>query len=512
MDIKVRWLIIVIAIALSVFLITPLKDKIILGLDLQGGIHLVFEVDTDVAVTNARDNKLKTIKEELNKQGLSLSKIVGVNNDSIEIAIANGSIDAIVNLILSNPSVTDLYVESVNGNNAILQINKTAQATLTNYAIDQTMSVIRNRVNLLGVAQPVVQRQGLRYIVVELPGQKNLAGVMDVIGSTAQLSFHLVDEQVVDPNGANENSVPPDDLLLPLVDDTADPNATVQKLAVRKFAELTGDYLTEATSGFSQNNNKPAVFMTFNSEGAAIFAKISSENVNKRFAIVLDGKIYSAPVFSEAILNGRAEISGSFSTDTAHNLALVLRSGSLAVPVKLVENNTVGASLGADSIRNGIYASLISLVLVLLFMFYYRQFGTVANIALVLNLLFVLAMMSLVGATLTLPGIAGVILTIGMSVDANVLIYERIREEFRNGANAFHAFNNGYSKALSAILDANITTFIAALVLFQFGTGPVKGFAVTLSLGILSSLFTAIFFTRTIMMHFIKPNTKELSI
>jgi len=376
---------------------------------------------------------------------------------------------------------------------AFLRARLTAeeQERLKDWAVEQSITTMRTRVNQLGVSEPVIQRQGEQRVVVQLPGIQNTARAKEVIGSTAQLEFKMVD---------TEHS------LQKAVDQGPPPGTIIrydrqgQPYLLKRRTVLSGQYVTEARSGFSQQTNEPLVHISFDAKGTRLFGRLTEENVGNRMAILLDNEVVTAPRINEEIPGGRAQITGMANPEEAHDVALMLRAGALPAPVKVVEERTVGPTLGQDSINQGMKSIVLGFALVVLFMaLYYRLFGLVADIALMLNLVFIVAIMSLLQATLTLPGIAGIVLTVGMAVDANTLIFERIREEVRVGNTPHAAIHSGYTKALSTIADANITTLIAALVLFQFGSGPVKGFAVTLSVGILTSMFTAIMVTRAVI-------------
>jgi preprotein translocase subunit SecD len=361
-------------------------------------------------------------------------------------------------------------------------------------ALDQALETIRNRVDQFGVAEPTIQRQGTRNIVVELPGIKDPTRALQLIGKTARLEFRLVDEEH-NVDEALKGRVPErSDLLYERKVSKQTGEVTRTPFLLRKQVLLTGDALTNAEVRIGSQFNEPYVSLEFDRDGAKLFERITAEHVGKRLAIVLDNTIYSAPVIRERISGGQAQITGSFTIEESRDLAIVLRAGALPAPVRIEENRTVGPSLGQDSIRKGLTAGLIGSLLVVLFMLvYYRLSGVAAIVALVLNILMLLAGLAYFHATLTLPGIAGIVLTIGMAVDANVLIFERIREEVRTGKPARAAVEAGFARAWSAILDGNVTTLIAAAMLFQFGTGPIKGFAVTLSLGLIANLFTAVF-------------------
>jgi protein-export membrane protein SecD len=378
-----------------------------------------------------------------------------------------------------------------------VDLSKLPEGTSPSDAMERALEIIRNRVDQFGVAEPLIARQGDKWIVVELPGVKDPERAVELIGKTALLEFKLVDDKVkisdiLDSEGkVDPSKIPTGYEVLPSGGETV--------YLVKQEPEITGAALTNARVRIGGQYNMPYVAVDFNKEGAAKFAKVTQVNIERNLAIVLDGQVQSAPVIKSKIPDGHAVIEGNFTMEEARNLAIVLRAGALPAPVTVIENRTVGPTLGRDSIRAGLLAGGIGLICVICFMvMYYSLSGLVADLALVLNLIILLGMMAYFRATLTLPGIAGIILTIGMSVDANVLINERIREELRAGKTVRVAIDTGYQKAFSAILDSNVTTLIAAAFMFQFGTGPVKGFAVTLSLGILISMFTAIVVTHMV--------------
>jgi preprotein translocase subunit SecD len=365
-------------------------------------------------------------------------------------------------------------------------------------AVDQALETIRNRIDQFGVAEPDIRRQGEKRILIQLPGISDPERAKDLIGRTALLEFKLVDD-AHDVNAAVKGDVPAGSEVLYRVEKNAETGrVTKQPFLLKKRTLLTGANLTNARVDFDQFN-VPFVSITFDKRGARDFERITGDNVNKRLAIVLDDKVESAPVIQEKIAGGKARITGNFTLDEAKDLAIVLRAGALPAPVNILEERTVGPSLGADSIRKGLISMLIGGVLVVLFMVvYYKGAGAIADLALILNIILIAGGLAAARATLTLPGIAGIILTIGMAVDANVIIFERIREELALGRTARAAVDAGFNRATLTILDANVTTLIAAVVLFQFGTGPIKGFAVTLSLGVIASMFTALIVSRLI--------------
>jgi preprotein translocase subunit SecD len=376
------------------------------------------------------------------------------------------------------------------------------------------LETIRNRIDQFGVSEPDIRRQGHKRILIQLPGISETQRAKDLIGKTAQLEFKLLDE-THSVDAALKGKIPPGSQILYQVDeDTETHQKRKTPYLVKKRTLLTGAHLTNARVQINSQYNEPYVGIEFDRKGGRIFEKITGENIKKRLAIVLDNKVYSAPVIQDKISGGQASITGRFTAEEARDLAIVLRAGALPAPVKILEERTVGPSLGADSIRLGILSMLVGGLLVILFMVvYYRLAGIVADIALIVNIIVMAAGLAALQATLTLPGIAGFILTIGIAVDANVLIYERIREELRLGKTLRAAVDAGYSRASLTIIDANVTTLIAALVLFQFGTGAVKGFAVTLSLGVLASLFTSLILSRSIFNYLlINRKIKVLSI
>jgi len=377
-------------------------------------------------------------------------------------------------------------------------------------ALKQNITTLRNRVNELGVAEPVIQQQGDNRIVVQLPGVQDTARAKEILGATATLEFRLVDE-VHDVQEAQGGRVPPGSKLYP--------ERGGGYVLLKNRVMLTGDYIIDASSGIDKQSGGPAVYITLDGKGASIFSKVTGENVKKLMAVVfietkvetrmVDGKPVKVRHKVEEVINvariqeqlsKRFQITGLDSIEEAHNLALLLRAGALAAPIEIVEERTIGPSLGQDNIDKGFLSVVIGFCLVLVFMaVWYQLFGLIANLALAMNLVIIVAVLSMLQATLTLPGIAGIVLTVGMAVDANVLIFERIREELRNGNSPQAAINAGYEKAFSTIADANITTLIAAVILFGFGTGPIKGFAITLSIGIITSMFTAIMGTRAVV-------------
>ncbi|MEN8687100.1 MAG: protein translocase subunit SecD [Desulfuromonadales bacterium] len=492
-------------------------DPIHLGLDLQGGMHLVLGVDVDKAVESRLDTIVDQTEELLREKDVIFKRVDRSSGERVVVTVYDEEAGAQVDAIMGE-TFPNLETMTFTADGAYLQKNYRLSDSeieaVQEYAVRQALETLRNRVDQFGVSEPTLQRQADNRILIQLPGVKDPQRAIDLLGKTARLEFKMVMEDA-NPQDAIAGNLPRGGQLLyerrvdPLSGTTSETPIIVETKTI-----LTGDLLSNAQVRIDTRFNDPYVAIDFNSVGAKRFDQITAANVGRRMAIVLDDTVYSAPVIRERISGGSAQISGSFTEQEATDLAIVLRAGSLPAPVKIMENRTVGPSLGQDSINQGIMSILIGSVLVILAMFlYYRLSGLVANLVLILNIVFIMAMLSIFGATLTLPGLAGIVLTVGMAVDANVLIFERIREELRLGRTARAALEAGFEKAKLTIIDANITTLIAALVLFQFGTGPVKGFAVTLSIGIISSLFTAVIVSRLIFDFFLsRSQATRLSI
>ena len=477
------------------------SERIRLGLDLQGGMHLTLEVEVDKAVASSVERASQELLRKLRDEKIRATKPEAEGMSHIKLSLLAESERAKFEDLLHN-SLPDYKLESARtdaeGQVAVaLVLKPEAVKSIEEQAAAQALETIRNRVDQFGVSEPEIVPQSGGRILVQLPGVKDPQRAIALIGKTAQLEFKLVDE-TVDPRNAAKGAIPAGSELGYLQSrDRGTGRVGKEPIVIRSRASMTGETITDARVQFDSQGHEPYVSVAFNSAGARQFADLTSRNVKKKLAIVLDGKVQSAPVIQEAITGGEARISGDFTLEEARDLAVVLRSGALPAPVRILEERTVGPSLGRDSISQGILSALVGGVLVLLVtLLYYKLSGLAADFALVLNLLLMVACLAAFQATLTLPGIAGIILTIGMAVDANVLINERIREELRLGRSPAAAVEAGYSRATVTILDSNITTLIAALVLFQFGTGPIKGFAVTLTIGLASSMFTAIVVTR----------------
>ncbi len=493
------------------------SDKISLGLDLQGGMHLVIEVESDKALENSLERYASDLEEYLYNEKIAFDSVKRVDAATIEAKIAEADAKEKVRQLLQKnfPVLKEKRVdEAGDGLTFQLEINDLDARQLKKTATEQALETIRNRIDQFGVAEPSIQLQGEDQIAIQLPGIKDPKRAIELIGKTALLEFKLVDESN-NIDDAKRGSIPADCELL-YQREVNPKTGEVKKVPflLKKKTLLTGDRLVNAQVQIDSRFNEPYVTLEFDSRGGKIFERITEKNIKKRLAIVLDNNIYSAPVIQDRIAGGHAQITGRFSMEEARDLAIVLRAGSLPAPVKILEKRAVGPSLGDDSIRQGIRAMVIGCLAVIIFMIvYYRLSGIVANIALVLNIVLLLAALAGFGATLTVPGLAGIVLTIGMAVDANVLIYERIREELRNGKTTKAALDTGYSRAFMTIFDSNLTTIISAIFLFQFGTGPVKGFAVTLTIGLLANMFTAVAVTRLIFDYFVlERRVKSISI
>jgi preprotein translocase subunit SecD len=492
-------------------------EKISLGLDLQGGVHLLLEVESEKAVANSLERLAGDLKDVLFSESIPFQRVEVDEEDRLVVEILDGAAKERLDRILD----TQLQVlekvkvsEAEEGVVVMLAYEGREADAIRRLAIDQALETIRNRIDQFGVSEPSIQRQGEEQILVQLPGVKDPKRAIDLIGKTALLEFKLVNDEY-NLDDALEGNIPPgNEVLYQRHENRETGEVTKRPFLVRRRTLLTGQYLTNAVVRIDNQFNEPYVAIDFNPRGGKIFERVTKANVKKRLAIILDDNVYSAPVIQEKISGGSARITGRFTMEEARDLSIVLRAGSLPAPVKILENRTVGPSLGQDSINQGIRSIIVGAVCVTLFIIlYYHLAGLVADFALTLNILIIVAALAGFGATLTLPGMAGVLLTIGMAIDANVLIFERTREELRSGKTPRAAIDGGYSKALLTILDANITTLIAAVFLFQFGTGPIKGFAVTLSIGIIASLFTSIVVTRTVFNFFLqRRRVRKLSI
>lgn len=491
------------------------SERMHLGLDLKGGMHLVLELDTAKLLQNMVDRRFNAIKDSMIREGIRFVALDKREN-GLSVTIKEGQNDRFYNLIGREfPDMKVAGHRSEHDNLIVdLVISEKELAHIKENAVYQALETIRNRIDQFGVTEPVIVKQGENQVLVQLPGIKDPERALELIGKTAQLEFKLVDEEAT--ARYTGGPVPEGDEVLMLKHRNKDTGiTTTTPIVLKKETLLSGELLTDARVSIGgEFGNEPYVAIEFNSEGARIFDRITAENVGKRIAIILDNTVYSAPVVRERISGGKASITGGFTMDEAKDLAIVLRAGALPAPVQVVQNITIGPTLGQDSIRKGINATVLGGILVIIFMiFYYRLSGVIANIALLLNLIYLLGAFSALKATLTLPGIAGIALTIGMGVDSNVLIFERIREELRLGKTVRAAVDSGYQKAWVTIFDSHITTLITACVLFIFGTGPVKGFAITLIIGMIINLFTAVFGSKTMFDYILtKYRPRRLSI
>ncbi|MEH2626882.1 preprotein translocase subunit SecD [Bradyrhizobium sp. AZCC 1719] len=476
------------------------QRHIVLGLDLQGGSYLLLEVDANYVkkqrLDQVRDDARRVLRDaKINYTGLN------VRNDAVEIRITKDTdlptalsklreLSQPLGGLLGSSGQRSLEVADAGGGLLRLTVPQAAITDLLRRTIEQSIQIVERRVNELGTVEPLIQRQGTDRILVQVPGLQDPTRLKELLGKTAKMEFRMVDTTV----SPDQGRVPPESEVLMSASSPKTP------YVIKRQVLVSGGDLTDAQPGFDQRTNEPIVSFRFNTSGARKFAQATTENVGLPFAIVLDNEVISAPVIREPITGGSGQISGSFTVQAANDLAVLLRAGALPAPLTVVEERTVGPGLGQDSIEKGKLAAYIGSIMVIAFMLVtYRLFGVFANIAVAINVVMIFGILSLLNATLTLPGIAGVVLTVGIAVDSNVLIYERIREELRGGRNAISAIDAGFRRALATILDSNITTFIAAAVLFYIGTGPVRGFAVTLGIGIITTVFTAFTLTSLIV-------------
>ena len=476
-----------------------LKNKINLGLDLQGGSYLLLEIDNQPIISQTLQNKLLELKKSLNENSLK-SKNFSISNNKILFESDILSVQQVKDLLSDKESDLNPYFEKFKTHQFVFENNENLFSLyLSDYGIvllnssslDQAVEIVRRRVDETGTNEPNILKRGNNRILVELPGLDDPARIKSLLGKTANLTFQFVSTNESDSFGTEI-----------LKFDNGLEEATVSKRII-----LNGDNLVDAKPRMDTQNNETIVSFTLDRVGAKKFGKATTENVGKQLAIVLDGKIISAPSIREPIVGGSGQITGNFTFQSATDLALLLRSGALPAPMNIIEERSVGPDLGKDSIKAGIISLMVGFSLVVLFMIYkYRIFGLIANFALIANLFLLIGILTLFGATLTLPGIAGIILTVGMAVDANVLIFERIKEEIRKENNKILAFDSGYVKSRTAIIDANITTLIAAIILFLMGSGPVKGFSVTLGVGIMTTLFSVYFIARLLSSLYVKAN------
>ena len=480
------------------------QRQLVLGLDLQGGSHILLEVDSAAVRKEQSQALLDDVRRVLRDARIGYTGLA-LRGNSVEVRLRQASDVAQARTKLSELSRPLSGILATTGQRSldITQTGELIRLTPTEPAIverirqsvEQSIQIIERRVNELGTVEPLIQRQGVDRILVQVPGLQDPTRLKEILGKTAKLDFRMVDESGLSDQIQPENVSSDSELLK---------NKEGGSIVIKRAVAVSGADLTDAQPGFDQRTSEPVVNFRFNSSGARKFAQISQENVGRRFAIVLVNDVISAPVIREAIIGGSGQISGSFTVQSANDLSILLRAGALPAPLTIIEERTVGPGLGQDSIEKGKTASYVGSVLVIVFMFAtYGIFGLFANIAVAINVAMIFGILSLLNATLTLPGIAGIVLTVGVAVDSNVLIYERIREEVRAGRSPINAIDAGFTRALATILDSNITTFIAASVLFYIGTGPVRGFAVTLGIGIITTVFTAFTLTRLIVSYWV---------
>jgi len=480
------------------------QRHIVLGLDLQGGSHILLQVDANDVRRQKLQNLQDDVRRTLREARIGLTRAPATRGSSVEVVVRENQVDGALAKLreLSQPlggfagTTGQRSVDITNAGGGLIRLTVTDPALLerTRQVVDQSVEIIERRVNAMGLVEPSIQREGTDRVLVQVPGLGNPEELIKVIGTTAKLTFQLVDASMSAEQALQERPPPDDEILYGTKSENRQPYLLEKRVIV------SGEELTDAQPGFDQRTSEPIVSFKFNTSGARKFAQVTQENVGRPFAIVLDNEVISAPVIREPILGGSGQISGSFTVESANNLAILLRAGALPAKLTVIEQRVVGAGLGQDSIEKGKMASYFGAVLVAVFMVVtYGIFGVFATIAVAINVGMIFGILSLLNATLTLPGIIGIVLTIGIAVDSNVLIYERIREEVRSGRTPITAIDAGFTRALATILDSNITTFIAAAVLFFIGTGPVRGFAVTLGIGIITTVFTAFTLTRLIV-------------
>ena len=495
---RVRIALVVLVVAASTWYLYPPKKTINLGLDLQGGIHLMLGVEADKHVASQTDRAAEDLKGALERKGIGIRRIAREGNAAILVELANPQAwnDALT--AVSEFGTFERRDDNQAAGRFRLVMSERRISQLRDDAVRQGLETIRNRVDQFGVAEPTITRQGSERILIQLPGVQDPARAKALIGKTALLEFRLLDERTSVEQALAGHLPETSEILYRRDVDKQTKAERKVPFVVQKRSLLTGAELTRAEVQADPNSTGNwQVAIEFTSTGARIFGEVTEQNVGKHLAIILDGNVYSAPRINERIPGGRAVITGQFTVDEARDLAIVLRAGALPAPVVILEERTVGPSLGADSVRQGLIAITASAAIVFVFMlFYYRMSGLIADVGLGLNLLMLVACMAAFGATLTLPGIAGIALTIGMAVDTNILIFERIREELRVGKSPRAAIDAGFRRAFTIIVDTHATVLVTAVILYNFGTGPVRGFAVSLFVGLAASLFSAYFFSR----------------
>ncbi len=475
-----------------------LDNRLNLGLDLQGGSYLLLEVQTDVLIKEEFENFSDTIRIIAREKRTKINNIEKIN-ESLKVRFESAdNLKDIRQEFLQNYRSVNF---NINNNIVSITIDEIYKKSIQDSAIKQSLEIVRRRIDESGTKEPLIQRSGRDRILLQLPGVKDPERIKDLLGKTAKLNFHMVDDD--DTKSLTLNIAPFGRMIVSDIE-----NEEIKYLLEKK-SRVGGENLIDANASFDPTEGH-AVSFRFDTTGAQKFGKATSENIGKRFAVVLDGVVVTAPVINSAITGGSGIITGNFTSQEATDLAVLLRAGALPAPLEIVEERSVGPGLGADSIAAGKIASIIGMILVCIFMILiYGSFGFIANISLIANLFIILSLLGSIGATLTLPGIAGIVLTIGMAVDANVLIFERIKEENTRNKKIYDTIKKGFDRALSTILDANITTLIASLLLFVFGSGPIKGFSITLSLGVIASMFTALMLTNLLVHLFISFSSKK---
>ncbi len=475
-----------------------LKNKINLGLDLQGGSYLLLEVNFDVLYDEELENfsdSMRLLSRDaqikINQISINDDELIVIFEDKIEIKEIKNSFSQMYRGV----SINEI------DNKLIIKLDDIYKKNIQDSAIKQSLEIVRKRIDESGTKEPLIQRSGKKRILLQLPGVKDPERIKELLGKTAKLTFHLVDDENTDALNANFEP-----LGKMIIEDIYDKNI---KYLLDKRALVGGENLVDAKGSFDQTEGH-AVSFRFDTQGAQKFGKVTTNNIGKRLAVVLDGVVITAPRINSAITGGSGIITGNFNAQEASDLAVLLRAGALPAPLEIVEERSVGAGLGADSIAAGKIAAIIGMVLVCIFMvLIYGAFGALANVSLIANIFIIVSLLGTIGATLTLPGIAGIVLTIGMAVDANVLIFERIKEESKKNSKVFQIIKNGFDRAMSTILDANITTLIASVLLFAFGSGPIRGFSITLSLGVIASMFTALMLTNFLVYMYLSFTDKK---
>ena len=475
-----------------------------LGLDLKGGAQLLLEVDTKTMLEEKSVQLYDEVRSAMIDRNKGMIRFSGLKNvdgvvsltvrEDDEVSKAKGRLKSVLG---------DTVDISSSGNTITLSYSEKQKEEMIQDALARSIEIVRRRIDALGTKEPSIQSQGGKYILVQLPGVDNPEHIKELIGKTAKMTFHLVNENVT-PEQLASGVAPAGTEFLPYME------SPWSSVPVYSRIEVSGESLKDSQADFDQNN-MPVVTTVFDATGARRFAKLTTEHVNERFAIVLDGKVLSAPTIREPIPGGRGQISGGFTLQGAKDLAVLLRSGALPAPLQVIEERTVGAGLGADTIAQGKIGCLVGVILIMLFMIIvYRAFGLIADIVLLVNLAMIIGVSALMGATLTLPGIAGIVLTLGMAVDANILPFERIRDEIRSGATPLRAVDSGFNRSMKTVLDGELTNLICSLILFQFGAGPIRGFAVTLSIGVITTLFTCIWLSRVLIDFYMHGKNKKI--